>query len=171
MSQRKRAPRKKKEAKYSSEALAEDPVFEGVKRRRTSGPRKKSTDINLTINLNRQFQKLSPEEKKQFKDFTTELFDDKYILDYITDAKSPEDNTANIDPFDLSYQFEIGPDHGMLHVHAYIPLRHYGHLKFHPNELRAFAKEYFGHNVHVDSNIGSNTGFDWETYLNKSVDL
>ena len=59
----------------------------------------------------------------------------------------------------------------MLHVHAYIPLRHTGYLTFNANQLRDYAEIYFGHKVHINAPIGRNSGFDWQTYINKSVDL
>lgn len=142
-------------------------IFE-TKQRQGKKKGKKSTDIFLTINLNQKFANLTQEEKLKFKAYAVKLFDEKEILQYIRDRESPDNPLGNVDHVGIEWKAEIGPERGLLHLHALVAIQHHGFLSFRVNELRAYSKKYFGHGVHIDAPISSNERIKWLNYINKN---
>ena len=121
----------------------------------------------MTLNLNEKFSTMTAERKKQFKDFAVYLFDNKNILNFFKDKTSPGNPLAHMDHVEIKWAPEVGKESGRLHLHALVAIEHHGFLSFKANEFRAYAKEYFGHAIHLDCPLSSNEKTKWENYLQK----
>jgi len=150
-------------------SIQEDEVFTDLFEKKKSKAR--STDMRVTLNLNERFSSMTGEQKQQFKKFANFLFaeDQQGILDFFIDRTSPEDVHANIDKIEIKWLPEIGPKNGKLHLHALVSIEHHGFLSFQANELRSFAKDYFGHGIYLNCPISSSEKLKWANYIQKGL--
>lgn len=152
-------------------SLRDDDVFgsyyEQEFKKEKKRPKRRSTEIFLTLNLNERLVTMNSDQKTKFKEFGVALFDHRKILDYFKSKTNPTDPLRDMDEVKISWKPEVGPKTGKLHIHALISIEHHGFLTFQPNELRDDAKEYFGHAIYLNSPVSSNERTKWENYISK----
>lgn len=125
----------------------------------------------ITINTNKDNRFISCDERQKFKYFCHWLFagnNDKIpaIFDFISGPPGWEDKIEYIEP--IKYEFEIGGNKHMLHVHCFLGITHSTRLKFCANKLRKVMRDIFGYNLHLDSPVTSNPTLAMKRYVKKT---
>lgn len=147
--------------------LADDPVFKDEKVV-AKVPKTRSSNWAFTINSNQPFEKMTSDEKRNFKKFIEFIFTRENFVRYLHDQNSPDDSNKNIVEFTCDYEFEAGDVKRMLHAHALIRILHSGFYNLRLNDIRALAFKIFKKNVHIYApNIRDPTAA-WGEYLAKT---
>lgn len=159
------------DGKSGGRNLANDEVFGSIVKPDIAevGPKVKSSVWLITINSQKDLDKMSTEQKNNFKDFGSWVFDrDRFVQYYLYDTKEPNNPAKNIKDLSIAYQYEVGDQQGRLHLHGIVKLKHVGHYKFLANNLRAFAKQALGYNIHLNAPVRSDDVGAMEEYIAKS---
>lgn len=128
--------------------LAEDPIF------KSNEPPKRKTNKSvflITINTNKDYTKMSNEQKKLFNDFGTWLFGEDHGIKHFLIDSTNEDNMENIiDYDDMSAKYEVGEEFKKLHFHAMVVIEHTGKYQIDTEALRGVANKIFGYTPYIN---------------------
>ena len=149
----------------NTEKLKDDPIFNDKVEEPKS--KTKSSIWNFTINTNTNYDTMSADDKKRFKKWMANVFDEDSIFDYVTDQESYDDPKKNVDEIKTDYYFE-NSGKNLLHAHGIIRILHHGYLRIRYNDIRDYAKIIFGKNLHIDMQASSDHVNAWENYMSKS---
>ena len=150
--------------------IKDDPIFNDEPKQTKPKPPKTSkySIYHMTINSNKDYTKMTDDEKIKFKQYADYLFKGENILKFVKDLSNPE-NPA-IEKTKINYYFEVGDKLHRLHLHALVKIKHNGYMKMEANMLRETSKQMLGYAVHINCPVSSNSEKSWEKYISKKQD-
>lgn len=107
----------------------------------------------ITINSNKNINKMTDEMKDDFKEVCEYLYDgDAQIIDFLRDRRSDDDDILeHIIDYEIQYHFEISKNSGnKLHCHSILRVKHDALLYVNMPPLRELLKSVYGTNMHVN---------------------
>lgn len=146
--------------------LSNDPIFSQKQEQKPKKDNSKYSIYHITINTNKNYNTMTPEQKEDFKAYSVYLFGEKGFLKYIKDLTNPE-SLNNILKTKMEYYFEVGSKLHRLHLHAIVKIKHIGYMKFMANELRENSKNMLGYPIHLNSPVSNDAIKSWEKYIQK----
>ena len=161
---------KKKDNKNTT--LENDPIFNDDIQSEPTQPATRKSIFNITINTNKDYNKMSDQEKLKFKKVVEYLFHRDNIIKYLKDMSNPSDPMVNMVDLQTDYAFEIGGKYNRLHAHGYVDTTHMGMMQINQALVRTVINRYLGSNVHLNiSAQKSLSRISYEKYMNKSKEL
>lgn len=159
---------KKVDRKKGSQSLHEDAIFRNPNSE-TKKPKRKIrySSFLITVNSQKDFQTMTAEAKKEFKDFVDFVFSPDEIRNFLTDTTS-SDVDKNIVKLTIEHHFEIGEKNGRLHMHAILNIEHTGNFRLEANNIRQVAQRILGYKIHLDVRGSGNPTKAMEQYASKN---
>jgi hypothetical protein len=124
----------------------------------------KTSDYAITINSQKDIDKLTEDELSTFKGINQWLYDNDGLMSYV---EFIGDNKI-LSKFS-SYNYEVGEKVGRLHTHGILQVKHQGKIKLDFAGLREWINDALGWKAHINIQViksGGTVG-DWINYLNK----
>lgn len=157
----------------NNKSINDDPIFNNnVKIPEDASKQKtKKSIFNITINSNKNYYKMSDDEKLNFKKLIEYLFNPESpaILKYLEDATNIDDSNSNLKETITDFKFEVSNSQ-KLHTHAYLDLTHTGFYKINQQKLREVVNKFLGYTTHINissQKISSNSN-SWSEYMAKN---
>lgn len=156
-----------KHAKRSEIDLNKDEVF-ATKQKvvEVSADKTKYSVFRWTLNSNKDFEKMTKEEKQNFKNFTEFIFDKERVQNILQDKSNP-DPQKNIEKIDSEFYYEVGTRFGRLHAHGVIRLEHTGFYQIASSDFQKLAEKALGSKIHFNVQASGNPDAAWSAYIQK----
>lgn len=123
----------------------------------------------ITINTNKDVNKMSSEDKAKFKHFINKLYDsNKPIIIELLEDRRGYDPKQFIHDYEIKDYFEVSPTSNRLHNHALLRVQHNGMLYVNQAMLREMADKVVGSKVHLNVRGANDSKTMIEQYIKKS---
>jgi hypothetical protein len=135
---------------------------------REKGPKLKYSSFKFTLNSQKDFAKMTVDEKQKFKHIVEHIFTDEELPKYLIDRTNPEDASKNIVELHCEYYFEVGEAQGRLHCHGIIKLTHTGNYQMAQDRIRMMCERVLGNKIHFNVVGSADTEMMWQAYIKKA---
>lgn len=131
------------------------------------GKKIKSSVFLITINSQKDYQKMSAAQRDRFKKMTNYLFTENNIMKFLLDKNSPDDNEKNLESIEMKHNLEIGEIAGRYHLHALVNVTHTSMYTVELAKLKMFLEKSLGYRPFVNVTVSSDPSKAMEQYINK----
>lgn len=156
---------KKQSRAHTANNLGNDALFAGTGGRPKTAAKNRYSVWLITLNSNKDIDKMTYQDKKQFKDAMDYVFNRENIFDFFTESTGKGQDA--VVKLNMEHHFEVGPSGGRLHVHALVDITHTGNFRFEANRLRAFLKQALGYNIYLNAPVSGNQSAAYAQYAAK----
>ena len=158
-----------KHKKREKANLANDEVLnDKVPKEQNAAPNEKFSVFRFTLNSQKDYTKMTTEEKTTFKNALDFVFNEADIVKFLIDRTNPEDAKKNINKLKIDYYLEVGETQGRLHTHGVIDMTHTGNYQLDIVKIRALFEKLIGKNIYFNASASGNAEAAWNQYITKS---